>query len=233
MVLQKYYSLYYLTNEPISLFGVRFGETPNDNYMIDSSFLYSFLQIGIVACVIITLLNLGMIWEYTCKERKIELAIIVSFCVLGLSDPFLYNLSYKNLLFLFIGALFYEKLQEARSKDLGIFNREIRWFKVGGKEIVVEKKWYIGARQKIGTLQTVISHNTLLSGVVYLLSAALITGCVYLTTFSSHVVDKVDQVEEWEYVRGGLSLGLWGAIIPVAAVLFQVTKKGKRSNTGI
>ncbi len=227
------YSLYYLTNEPISLFGVRFGETPNDNYMIDSSFLYSFLQIGIVACVIITLLNLGMIWEYTRKEKKIELAIIVSFCVLGLSDPFLYNLSYKNLLFLFIGALFYEKLREATSKELGIFNKEIQWFKVGSKEILTENGGYIAVSKKIGALRTVISHNTLLSGVVYLLSAALIMSCVYLTTFSSHVVDKVDQVEEWEYVRGGLSLGLWGAIIPAAAVLFVLTKKGKRSSTGI
>ena len=78
------YSLYYLTNEPITLFGVRFKEAPNTNYMFDSSFLYSFLQIGVIPFLILTLFYLGMIHDYVKQEKKMELAIIISFCVLGL-----------------------------------------------------------------------------------------------------------------------------------------------------
>ena len=87
------YSYYYLTTEPVTLFGTRFGETPNDNYMIDSSFLYSFLQIGVIPFLIVTTLMIGMICYYVRNEKKTELAIIISFCVLGLSDPFFFNLS--------------------------------------------------------------------------------------------------------------------------------------------
>ena len=224
------YSLYYLTNEPITLFGVRFGETPNDNYMIDSSFLYSFLQIGVVACVIITLLNLGMILEYVRKEKKIELAIIVSFCVLGLSDPFLYNLSYKNLLFLFIGALFYEKLQEAQTKELGMFNRKIRWFSVGKKELVLQNGLYRSICQKCKAAGTKITKNSLVVSGIYLLSMAVITGGVYLASWAGYIVDKVDQVDEWEYVRGGLSLGVFIGAAVTGMILFVMKRPGTKAD---
>lgn len=56
------YANYFLTHEKVTLFGSRFAPTPNDNYLIDSSFLYSFLQIGVVPCVILTTLMCTMIY---------------------------------------------------------------------------------------------------------------------------------------------------------------------------
>ncbi len=102
------YALYFLQNERITLFGSRFGKAPTDWYMIDNSFLYLFLQLGIVAFVIICALYMCWIVTMVKENRTAELAIMITFCMTGMSDPFLFNLSYKNITFIFIGAWFFK-----------------------------------------------------------------------------------------------------------------------------
>ena len=49
--------------------------------------------------------------EMVNKDKRSEIAIIISFCLMGISDPFLFNLSYKNLMFLLsapLGARIYK-----------------------------------------------------------------------------------------------------------------------------
>jgi hypothetical protein len=76
--------------------------------MIDNSFLYLFLQLGIVAFVIICALYMCWIVTMVKENRTAELAIMITFCMTGMSDPFLFNLSYKNITFIFIGAWFFK-----------------------------------------------------------------------------------------------------------------------------
>jgi len=217
------YSLYYLTNEPVTLFGVRFREAPNTNYMIDSSFLYSFLQIGVVPFLIVTLLFMWMICDYVKQEKKTELALIVAFCVLGLSDPFLFNLSYKNLAFLFIGEMFYRKLQalEARAALNGesILFKKIQWLSVGNRVLFFDKGIYRWCKEKLRSVGELISKNNGWLSLVYLLSAAVITGVLYVTTCAGRIVGSVDQVEEWEWVRNALSFGIWGGVLIAGGLL--------------
>lgn len=225
------YSLYYLTNEPVTLFGVRFKEAPNTNYMIDSSFLYSFLQIGVVPFLIVTFLFMNMIYDYVKQERKTELAIIVSFCVLGLSDPFLFNLSYKNLAFLFIGEMFYRKLQilEKRlsSKKEGILCKKIQLLSAGNNVLVYDKGVYRQCGEKLKFLRRLISENNIRLSLTYMLSAAVICSSLFFTTWSSYIEGRADQVEEWEYIRNVMSLGLWGSVI-TAGVFLLIIQAGKR-----
>lgn len=225
------YSLYYLTNEPVTLFGTRFKEAPNDNYMIDSSFLYSFLQIGVVPFVILTLLYLGMIYDCVKKEKKTELAIILSFCLLGMSDPFLFNLSYKNLLFLFVGEFLYRKLQEAEGKVPAVLMRKIQFLPIGNRAFAYEKGAYGWCSRRLADIGTYLSGNSGKTSVIYLLSVAVIVSVLYLTGWADAIVGAVDQVEEWEYVRGVLSIGIWGSILVVGAVIF-VTSKRKKQDAG-
>ena len=129
------FSVYYMENEPITLFGTRFKETPSTFYMIDSSFLYSFLQLGIVACVIIMLLNMITIHEFLKKDMISELALMVSFYIMGITDPFLYNLSTKNLVFIFIGSVFYQYITKAEKYVPDILLYPIQILKIGDKEV--------------------------------------------------------------------------------------------------
>ena len=222
------YSLYYLTNEPVTLFGVRFKEAPNTNYMIDSSFLYSFLQIGIIPFLILTVLYLAMIYDYVKNKKQIELAIIVSFCVLGLSDPFFFNLSYKNLMFLFVGEFIYRKLKVLETKDLGIWNRSIQFLPIGSREV----SFMLPLREKccrirMEIVKTIDQNNVMLT-FVYFVSAVLLTGSLYLAMHGTYLTGKADDIPEWEFLRNIMSVGIFGGAIIVLIVVWVKMKQEKK-----
>ena len=225
------YPLYYLTNEPVTLLGVRFGETPGTNYTIDSSFLYSFLQIGIIPFIIVTSLFLFMIHDYVKREKKTETAIIVSFCVLGLSDPFLFNLSYKNLMFLFIGELIYRKLYALESRNLGILNKKFQCFSIGNKMISYDIKAYNQCCSRLNRVREFISRNNIRLSIGYIVSAVIIILITYIPTYSSYLTGRPDIPAEWEYIRDVLSLGLWGGIL-IIMVLYILYEKGNGNRNG-
>lgn len=132
-------SIYYLENEPITLLGSRFKEPPSIHHMIDSSFLYSFLQLGVIPFIIITFLFLWKIHDSLKKESRTELAIIVSFCIMGIFDPFLFNLSYKNFVFLFIGEMLYDYLQKGEKRVPQLMKYPINILKIGNRTIKYPK----------------------------------------------------------------------------------------------
>lgn len=221
------YSLYYLTNEPVTLFGVRFKEAPNTNYMIDSSFLYSFLQIGVIPFVILTLLYLVMIYDYVKNEKKVELAIIISFCVLGLSDPFLFNLSYKNLMFLFVGEYIYRKLQLLEESKMMFLNDKIRLIPFGSKKIGYDTLLVQKCRNLMDNLRKVISRYSSVLSLIYYISFGLIFGILYVLTHAKYIVGKIDEAAEWEYLRNVLSCGIFvsGLVIMIFIVRIQMRMK--------
>lgn len=223
------YSLYYLTNEPVTLFGVRFKTAPDPNYMIDSSFLYSFLQIGVIPFLILTGLYLAMIYDYAKNKKRIELAIIVSFCVLGLSDPFLFNLSYKNLMFLFVGEFVYRKLKVLEEKELGFLNRTIQILSIGSREVkhstaLTEKCGKMGAE-----IRKTIRQKSGLFTAIYLVTAVLITGSLYIALHGTYLVGKADEIPEWEYLRNIMSAGVFGGALMVLIVVLIKIKQRKKT----
>lgn len=129
-------SYYYLTEEKWTLFGSRMAEKyyPSGyRYMIDNSFLYSFIQLGIVMGIILSITNMYLIHVFIKEDRRTELAILISFWILGISDPFLYNLAYKNILFLYAGNELYKWLQTTdwnqksrRKRMLSLKNRTVK-----------------------------------------------------------------------------------------------------------
>ena len=225
------YSLYYLTHEPVTLFGTRFQEAPNPNYMIDSSFLYSFLQIGIIPFVIITFLYIRMITDCVKKEKKPEMVIIVSFCVLGLSDPFLFNLSYKNLMFLFVGDFLYRRFEELHQKDLGIWNREIRLIPAGNNKIDCSRGLMKVAGLTGRRIREEIGRRSGLWSVLYFLTSVLIATGLFLTFSGNYIVGRLDDIPEWEFVRSIVSTGVFGAALGVGlfltVVIIKTCKKEK------
>lgn len=220
------YSFYYLTTEPVTLFGTRFGETPNDNYMIDSSFLYSFLQIGVIPFLIVTFLMICMIAYYVKKEKRTELAIIVSFCVLGLSDPFFFNLSYKNLMFLFVGELLYIRISKTRWLNKGLPAKEICILKCGEKNISLDTPFYVRMKTGFGTVRNVLVSKENQLFALFLGIWVVLSSLILCCTWSSNVVGAVDHVEEWEYFRKALSIGMFSGIFGVAISIVAFCRKG-------
>lgn len=220
------YSYYYLTTEPVTLFGARFGETPNDNYMIDSSFLYSFLQIGVIPFLIVTALMIGMIICYVKKEKKIELAMIISFCVLGLSDPFFFNLSYKNLMFLFVGELLYVQTLKSCWFNKGLLAKEICLLKCGERRVSFDIPLYGKIKMVFCKIQKLISHRENQFLMLFLGIWMVVTGAILLCTWSINVIGAVDRMEEWEYFRRALSTGMFSGALGVVIGIIAYWKKG-------
>lgn len=217
------YSYYYLTTEPVTLFGTRFGETPNENYMIDSSFLYSFLQIGVIPFLIVTALMIGMIVCYVKKDKRIELAMIISFCVLGLSDPFFFNLSYKNLMFLFIGELLYLQTSKACK---GLLAKEICILKCGERSISVDTPFYDRIKRGFSVVGDIVTDKENQMFVLFIGIWVIVTGIILLCTWSANVTGAVDRMEEWEYFRRALSIGMFSGVFGVVISIIVYWKKG-------
>lgn len=217
------YSYYYLTTEPVTLFGTRFGETPNENYMIDSSFLYSFLQIGVIPFLIVTVLMIGMIVCYVKKDKRIELAMIISFCVLGLSDPFFFNLSYKNLMFLFIGELLYLQTSKACK---GLLAKEICILKCGERSISVDTPFYDRIKRGFSVVGDIVTDKENQMFVLFIGIWVIVTGIILLCTWSANVTGAVDRMEEWEYFRRALSIGMFSGVFGVMISIIVYWKKG-------
>ena len=217
------YSYYYLTTEPVTLFGTRFGETPNENYMIDSSFLYSFLQIGVIPFLIVTVLMIGMIVCYVKKDKRIELAMIISFCVLGLSDPFFFNLSYKNLMFLFIGELLYLQTSKACK---GLLAKEICILKCGERSISVDTPFYYRIKRGFSVVGDIVTDKENQMFVLFIGIWVIVTGIILLCTWSANVTGAVDRMEEWEYFRRALSIGMFSGVFGVVISIIVYWKKG-------
>lgn len=187
-------SYHYLTEESISWFGVRFqpfflGDYPG---IIDNSHLYSFMQLGIVMFCILTFLNLALVYTMF-KENNIRgLVIVLTFWILGISDPFLYNLSFKNILFLFMGKYLYEYLSKYQSK------RQVREYQIIPLEKTFTVKIPVFERKILGTLYT---KRSIFTYVVVLLITCIV--CMIWGNF----YNDLDNIIKWEYYRKIMSAG--------------------------
>lgn len=103
---------YFWENNHISLLGIRLNN-PNPRYQtygIDMAQLYLFLQLGLLAFLVMSAITLFFIHESLKKGRMQELAVLMGMLCLGIWEPLLYNLGFKNFTYVFMGALLYELL---------------------------------------------------------------------------------------------------------------------------
>ncbi|SEG16077.1 hypothetical protein SAMN02910276_02029 [Butyrivibrio sp. Su6] len=221
------YANYYLTHEPVTLFGTRFAQAPNDNYLIDSSFLYSFLQIGVVPCIVLTTLMMATIWKLIKENRRIELAVVVSFCVLGLSDPFFYNLSYKNIMMLFAGETLWVWLAEIEDtlikgtepskfslnkQVVKALSTKIFLLKSGRKEYYYTNCHMYKSWAAIGEFLKSIFAIKGIRKLVIMIGVSIIIFAFAYYSGCANVEGIVDTIPEWEFFRSAMSRGLWSGI---------------------
>ena len=118
-----YLSRLYLTEERITLFG-KTMEITSSNITMDNSFVFAFMTYGIIP---FSLLMLGAMWtivRFVKEKKNIELIIILGVLGAGLTEPFLFNTSFKNPLLLFMGAcLLRDRLHQGEAAYQ--FNRRI------------------------------------------------------------------------------------------------------------
>lgn len=118
-------SNYFLTNQPLSLLGSALIEAP-DHYGIDCSYVNCLLLYGVILFVLIMAGYFFLVRQCVQQERRRELAMLSGFFIAGISEPFLFNSSFKNLTLLFLGGYLYE-----------VLGREVQTVRINAWELIL------------------------------------------------------------------------------------------------
>ena len=122
---------YFLANNSFSLFGIRLNDPDATNYGIDFSQLYLLFQLGVVAFVIITALWIILLRDEVRDNRIEELVVTIALLFMGITDPILYNIGFKNLAFAFMGVMIYRYLRNTKDKMPEPLNKELQLMSFG------------------------------------------------------------------------------------------------------
>lgn len=124
----------FLTTTPHTLFGVRIENYVNAQLTMDCSFVFAYITYGAALFAIIIIAYFLVIRRY-CKENKgMELSILLAALLGGITEPFLFNTSFKN-----VGLLFFSELifKEDGKRKIGILPKAISKQISSDKEIEI------------------------------------------------------------------------------------------------
>lgn len=136
--IQVFFALY-----DISLFG---GGNEGIDFSIDNSYVFALNSYGIIPLILLILAYTFLVRYCLKKNCRKELAIICTFLIAGISEPFLFNASIKNITIIFLGEFLYKVMGGKKNvfKFLSMYNREFSfsysfWIKI--KDQFAKVKW--------------------------------------------------------------------------------------------
>ncbi len=116
-----YLARQFLVPEYMSPFGIKIADVVKSSMTMDSSYIWGFINYGIIPFALLILAYLLLIVVY-CKEQKTrELVIIICFLGAGFTEPLLFNTSFKNISLVFLGELLFR--QKEGEKEYALCSR--------------------------------------------------------------------------------------------------------------
>lgn len=142
----------FLIKENLSLLGIHVEQVTNHSMTMDNSYVYTFIAYGILPFLLITIGYILLIRYMVRKQQVKELLMILALLIAGLTEPFLFNTSFKNPTLLFLGAYFFRCLNKGKQADFGfaIGKREVRIGKENRrieKTDLLKQSWLRNVRQ--------------------------------------------------------------------------------------
>ncbi len=166
---------HFLTYEPLKLFGIESVPIPEPHFVIDSSYVYLIFRLGIVAYVLYFVAMIFQIRHLVKEEMRAELAVVLALTIGGVNETYLFNQSYKNLIFIFLGSLFYISIKSPLKKLPKVLAGEQVGLSLGQKVCISGE----GRKEYSGS----IPINILAFSALLLLLVGLLTSGVYVATF--------------------------------------------------
>lgn len=108
----------FLEPECMSLFGLRMSELEQGSLAIDNSYIWGFVNYGIVPFALCMFAYLLLIVDYSRKQKTRELVLIVCFLAAGFTEQLLFNTSFKNITLLFLGEFMFRQKEGAEEYAL-------------------------------------------------------------------------------------------------------------------
>lgn len=210
------FARHFLTVDNMSLLGNNLAAITTDIITMDNSFIFALVTYGVPVFVLICAGYLVTVPRYIKQENNIELAVICCFLAAGITEPFLFNTSFKNLTLLFIGEQLFSVL---RSKDCT--QKKVAIFKNMDRTVIFSAE----SIQKVltGWQKLWDSHGTLILGMGS--AAAVIisvcTGIIYQDRPAVLELQK-DHLLVFERIRivvTAFVLGFAAAVIIISTAL--------------
>ena len=121
-------SKWFLNNQPVQLWGVDTTNLVTSLRTMDNSYVFAWITYGVVFFVLVMAAYLVLIFQKTREQDGISLSIILACLLAGVTEPFLFNTSFKNITFVFMGNMLYKsKIAQGNVKVplLGKYDKEI------------------------------------------------------------------------------------------------------------
>lgn len=104
-----YLSGLFLKKENIRLFGNNIGLLTDATKTMDCSYVYGLIAYGVLFFGAMAVGYLFLIHKYVKEQKGLELLMVFALLAAGLTEPLLFNTSYKNISFLFMGVCIFER----------------------------------------------------------------------------------------------------------------------------
>lgn len=104
----------FLRSEYRSLFGADISKIVKSSMTMDNSYVWGYINYGLVAFAIIMIGYFGLLFYDTHKQRTRELVILICFLGAGWTEPLLFNTSFKNVTLIFLGSFLFLQKEEAQ-----------------------------------------------------------------------------------------------------------------------
>ena len=107
----------------VSLFGTSVMSSEGARLSLDSSFAYMLMYYGIIAFVLMMGLFFYSLYYCLSKNMLQETAILLGTALAGVTEQFLFNLSFKNIALFILGYVLFAgilKTEERKKKEIGI-----------------------------------------------------------------------------------------------------------------
>ena len=215
---------HFLTVDNMSLLGNNLAEITTDTITMDNSFIFTLVIYGIPVFILMCAGYLITVSQYIKQEKNIELAMICCFLAAGITEPFLFNTSFKNLTLLFVGELLFTAL---RNKDYG--QKETAIIKNADKTVVLP----MGGLRKVLTgwqrLWDARRKLILGAGTVAALVISVCTGILYQDRSAVMELQKENLLiyERIRVVVTAFVLGFATIVIVMSVVLKIIGSKHK------
>ena len=165
----------YIDELGLTLFGI---DVPYlHGYAVDCSYTEAILSYGCVLFILIICGYLYTIKQLTDQKRWSELAIVLSLLVAGISEPFLFNTSFKNITMLLVGSCVFDWSARLAVKKKGtLFGKEIVLFSGWNKIFAVPDRWLMefvhGVKENLYAGRKMVWGITVAAGLICMAAAA-------------------------------------------------------------
>lgn len=119
-------SKWFLQNQQIKLLGVDTTSIVTYLRTMDNSYVHALITYGSIFFVLVILGYFRIIYKKTLQQDGIALCLILSCLIAGITEPFLFNTSFKNISILFIGVELFKTDGVMEERTVGLkFDRNI------------------------------------------------------------------------------------------------------------